>query len=152
MFENAKREHFRMFMRMQENFSGCWVLSYCIMSNHFHLLLEVPPMRVGGTTDAELLKRLATTNGKAVGGGMTEVVNDGGSHEFAETSHLSASKASLWWLPSGPLLRRLGAAGALGGSWASRFVGGLEGRGPGGCAAPPGLEPMGGQGYLILNC
>lgn len=32
-----------MFMRMAENFSGCRVLSYCVMSNHFHVLLEVPP-------------------------------------------------------------------------------------------------------------
>ena len=47
-----------MFMRMQENFSGCRVLSYCVMSNHFHLLLEVPPMPENGTSDDELLKRL----------------------------------------------------------------------------------------------
>ncbi len=64
-FEDAEREHFRMFMRMQENFSGCRVLSYCIMSNHFHLLLEVPPMPVGGLTDEELLKRLSATNSEA---------------------------------------------------------------------------------------
>ncbi len=28
------------------------------MSNHFHLLLEVPPMPEGGLTDDELLSRL----------------------------------------------------------------------------------------------
>ncbi len=39
-----EKEHFRMLMRMYENFSGCRVLSYCLMSNHFHILLEVPPM------------------------------------------------------------------------------------------------------------
>jgi REP element-mobilizing transposase RayT len=65
VFENAEREHFRMFMRMQENFSGCRVLSYCIMSNHFHILLEVPPMPEGGITDEELLKRLSATNSEA---------------------------------------------------------------------------------------
>jgi REP element-mobilizing transposase RayT len=47
-----------MFMRMMENFSGCRVLSYCVMSNHFHILLEVPPMPKAGLSDAELLKRL----------------------------------------------------------------------------------------------
>ncbi len=62
VFGDAEREHFRMFMRMQENFSGCRVLSYCIMSNHFHLLLEVPPMPGGGISDEELLKRLLATN------------------------------------------------------------------------------------------
>jgi REP element-mobilizing transposase RayT len=61
VFGDAEREHFRMFMRMQENFSGCRVLAYCIMSNHFHLLLEVPPMPEGGIADEELLKRLRGT-------------------------------------------------------------------------------------------
>ncbi|MGL4400656.1 MAG: transposase [Luteolibacter sp.] len=65
VFEDAKREHFRMFMRMQENFSGCRVLSYCIMSNHFHILLEVPPMPAGGLSDDELLKRISATNSEA---------------------------------------------------------------------------------------
>jgi REP element-mobilizing transposase RayT len=65
VFENAEREHFRMFMRMQENFSGCRVLSYCIMSNHFHILLEVPPMPEEGISDEELLKRLSATNSEA---------------------------------------------------------------------------------------
>jgi REP element-mobilizing transposase RayT len=54
-----------MFMRMQENFSGCRVLSYCVMSNHFHILLEVPPISEGGITDGELLKRLSATNSDA---------------------------------------------------------------------------------------
>ena len=62
VFGDAEREHFRMFMRMQENFSGCRVLSYCIMSNHFHILLEVPPVPENGISDEELLKRLAATN------------------------------------------------------------------------------------------
>ena len=65
VFGDDEREHFRMFMRMQENFSGCRVLSYCIMSNHFHLLLEVPPMPVGGISDEVLLKRLSATNSEA---------------------------------------------------------------------------------------
>ena len=37
VFEREEREVFRMFMRMYENFSGCRVLSYCVMSNHFHI-------------------------------------------------------------------------------------------------------------------
>jgi putative transposase len=65
VFGDAEREHFRMFMRMQENFSGCRVLSYCVMSNHFHILLEVPPMPEGGISDLELLKRLSATNTEA---------------------------------------------------------------------------------------
>ena len=33
---------------MHEQFSGCRVLAYCMMGNHFHLLLEVPPMPEAG--------------------------------------------------------------------------------------------------------
>jgi len=58
LFGDEEKEKFRVFMRMQENFSGCRVLSYCVMSNHIHILLEVPPMPEGGIADEELLKRL----------------------------------------------------------------------------------------------
>jgi len=63
-FLDEEREEFRMFMRMMENFSGCRVLSYCVMSNHFHLLVEVPPLPEGGLTDAELLRRLGVFYGE----------------------------------------------------------------------------------------
>ena len=58
VLEVDEREHFRMLMRMCEKFTGCRVLSYCLMSNHFHVLLEVPPMPVGGIPDEELFRRL----------------------------------------------------------------------------------------------
>ena len=58
VFGDGEREAFRMFMRMQENFTGCRVLTYCVMSNHFHVLLEVPPVPEGGVSDELLLKRL----------------------------------------------------------------------------------------------
>jgi len=63
-FLDEEREAFRMFMRMMENFSGCRVLSYCVMSNHFHLLVEVPPLPEGGLTDVELLRRLGVFYGE----------------------------------------------------------------------------------------
>lgn len=65
IFGPAERERFRAIMRMQENFSGCRILSYCLMSNHIHLLLEVPPMPVGGIPDVELLKRLSAIQTEA---------------------------------------------------------------------------------------
>ena len=58
VFGDLEREQQRIFMRMYEKFSGNRILSYCFMSNHFHILLEVTPMAVGGLSDAELLKRL----------------------------------------------------------------------------------------------
>ena len=57
-FGQEEKEQFRTYMRMQENFTGCRVLAYCLMCNHVHLLLEVPPMPAGGLSDEELLRRL----------------------------------------------------------------------------------------------
>jgi REP element-mobilizing transposase RayT len=65
-----------MFMRMQENFSGCRVLSYCVMSNHFHILLEVPPMPEGGISEELLLKRLSATSTEAYVAGVAKELEE----------------------------------------------------------------------------
>ena len=57
-FGPVEKEKFRTFMRMYENFTGCRVLAYCLMCNHVHVLLEVPPLAAGGLSDAELLQRI----------------------------------------------------------------------------------------------
>lgn len=62
----VEKEQFRTYMRMYEKFSGCRVLSYCLMCNHVHILLEVPPMKEGGLSDAELLERLGAIYSDAV--------------------------------------------------------------------------------------
>ena len=57
-----EKEQLRVLLRMYERFSGCRILSYCLMSNHLHVLLEVPPgCGKGdslGLSDDELLRRL----------------------------------------------------------------------------------------------
>jgi hypothetical protein len=65
VFGPTEKEKFRTFMRMQENFTGCRVVAYCLMSNHFHLLLEIPPAPEGGFSDEELLGRLRAIYGEA---------------------------------------------------------------------------------------
>jgi REP element-mobilizing transposase RayT len=72
VFGDTEREAFRMFMRMQENFTGCRVLTYCVMSNHFHVLLEVPPAPEGGISDELLLKRLAALYSEAYVDGVAQ--------------------------------------------------------------------------------
>jgi len=72
VFAERECEAFRMFMRMYENFSGCRVLSYCVMSNHFHLLLEVPPMAEGGLSDEVLLQRLSALYSGAFVAGVAQ--------------------------------------------------------------------------------
>jgi putative transposase len=56
--EERDKEQFRSFMRMYEKFTGCRVLTYCLMCNHVHLLVEVTPRPLGPMTDEELLDRV----------------------------------------------------------------------------------------------
>ncbi|YCM45256.1 transposase [Verrucomicrobiaceae bacterium 227] len=62
VLEADEKEQLRILLRMYERFSGCRVLSYCLMSNHLHVLLEVPPgCEKGeslGLSDEALLRRL----------------------------------------------------------------------------------------------
>jgi len=71
-----EKEKFRALMRLQEKFTGCRVASYCLMDNHFHLLLEVPPMAAGGISDAELLKRMSAIYSEAIVAGVAKELGD----------------------------------------------------------------------------
>jgi REP element-mobilizing transposase RayT len=56
VFGEVDKEFFLRAMRRLEAFSGVRVLAYCLMSNHFHLLLEVP--EVVELDDGALMERL----------------------------------------------------------------------------------------------
>jgi hypothetical protein len=47
VFGDVEREQFVQFMREYEAFCGVRVLTYCILSNHFHILVEVPESAQG---------------------------------------------------------------------------------------------------------
>ncbi len=61
IFGDREKARFVEMMRRQEAFSGVRILSYCLMSNHFHLLLEVPDREELGPDD--LLGRIAALYG-----------------------------------------------------------------------------------------
>ncbi|MEI6533974.1 MAG: transposase [Verrucomicrobiaceae bacterium] len=42
VLEDLEKEHFLKLMRFYERFCKVRIVSYCLMSNHFHLLVEVP--------------------------------------------------------------------------------------------------------------
>ena len=84
VFGDEEREKFRIFMRMQENFTGCRVLTYCVMSNHFHILLEVPPIPEGGVSDEQLLKRLAALYSEAFVDGVAQELENARKEEDEE--------------------------------------------------------------------
>ena len=71
-----EKEKFRALMRIYEMFSGCRVSAYCLMDNHFHILLEVPAMFGGGISDEELLKRLSAIYGEAFVAGVAMELAD----------------------------------------------------------------------------
>jgi REP element-mobilizing transposase RayT len=50
-------------MREYEQFCGVRVLTYCVMSNHFHLLIEVPERPMEPLTDEALIRMLARLSG-----------------------------------------------------------------------------------------
>ncbi len=66
VFGDVEREQFVQFMREYEAFCGVRVLTYCILSNHFHILVEVPerPKELPGAD--ELLRRLEGLSGTAM--------------------------------------------------------------------------------------
>ncbi len=54
---DPEKETFRKILRQCESFYGLKVFTYCIMSNHFHVLVEVPEPRE--LTEEEVLSRVA---------------------------------------------------------------------------------------------
>jgi REP element-mobilizing transposase RayT len=58
----GEKERFRNLMRIAEEFSGCRILAYVLMDNHFHILLHVP--RREEIDDTELFRRLGLLYGK----------------------------------------------------------------------------------------
>ena len=59
----AEKEEFVRRMRRLEGFCQVRVLTYCVMSNHFHILVEVPERPRQDPGDAELLEHLRTLYG-----------------------------------------------------------------------------------------
>ena len=57
VFQEHERDVFRKIMRQVEGFSGVRVLTWTILSNHFHVLLEVPPVPAVALSDDEILQR-----------------------------------------------------------------------------------------------
>ena len=55
-FGEEEKRHFVKLMKMYAGFSGIQVVSWCVMSNHFHMLVAVPEQ--GELTEATVLKRM----------------------------------------------------------------------------------------------
>jgi REP element-mobilizing transposase RayT len=62
---DAEKAQFLAFMRLYERFCGVRVVAYCLMSNHFHLLVGVPkrPAPEAMPSNAELIRLVRSTLG-----------------------------------------------------------------------------------------
>ena len=59
IFREEEKSYFRKWMRRLERFCGVEVVTYCLMSNHFHLLVRVPERdSLPALTEGELLELL----------------------------------------------------------------------------------------------
>ena len=143
------------YMRLYERFSKVRVLSFCIMSNHFHILLEVParPEDNGASwSDAKLLKHLATLYS---GAKLREITQDleryreQGNEEAAEELRNSFFRR-MWDLSQ--YMKTLKTSGFRGGSTGATSV---RGRCGSNASAPPwcspGWQPERVAGYIDLN-
>ena len=54
-FDDVEKRQFLRLLQKQAGFCGIEVLAYCVMSNHFHLMIKVP--EAGLISDQELLRR-----------------------------------------------------------------------------------------------
>lgn len=66
VFGDQEREHFVRLLREYETFCGVRVLTFCILSNHFHLLVEVPARPVQPLTADEILARIEALSSSAL--------------------------------------------------------------------------------------
>ena len=69
IFGDAEKEMFVQFLREYERFCGVQVLTFCVMSNHFHALVEVPKRSEKLPDGEEVLRRLKGLSGAAIRAG-----------------------------------------------------------------------------------
>ena len=72
IFGDVEKEMFVQFLREYEQFCGVQVLTYCLMSNHFHVLVEVPKRPEILPDSNELLRRLKGLSGAAITAGKAK--------------------------------------------------------------------------------
>jgi len=59
IFDRKERRRFLMLAKNHAKFCGLELVSWCLMSNHFHLLVRAPVQDVDALSDQEILDRLA---------------------------------------------------------------------------------------------
>src|SRR5450631_1891137 len=63
-FDDEDKQQFVKLMRLYEQVCEVRVVTYCILSNHFHVLVEVPAKPKAMPSEDELLAHIARCHGK----------------------------------------------------------------------------------------
>ena len=106
LFEDREKEILRKMLWQVADFCGVEVLTYCIMSNHFHVLVRVPEAE--SVSDVELMRRYKvlypkpTKYQEASAQSMTKALEGGG--EEAGLCGLGSAKPSRAPTPLGDVL------------------------------------------------
>jgi hypothetical protein len=98
VFGPTEKEHFVRTMRQYARFCGLRIVTYCVMSNHFHILAQVPQRPEGTLEDAEFLARLDALDRERISVDarqMLERLREGGHHQAAE-EYKASFQARMW--------------------------------------------------------
>ena len=99
VFGPEEKEQFVEFMRLYERFCGVRVVTYCVMSNHFHVLVEVPQRPTEAPDDEALLRLLAAVYRGSGGAGAIRqhlaALRKAGAHDEAE-AYRETFLARMW--------------------------------------------------------
>lgn len=76
IFGDLEKEHFARLMRQYARFCGVHILTFCLMGNHFHLLIEVPKRSDSPPDDQELLHRIAAIHPPAQVDNLRRLLTD----------------------------------------------------------------------------
>ncbi len=97
-FGEVEKEQFVALMREYEAFCGVRIVTFCVMSNHFHVLVEVPKRPEGPMSDNELLgkvERLSGVAGRGTTRQMLEQLRRQG-HDKAAEEYKEPFLARMW--------------------------------------------------------
>ena len=89
------------FMRLYERFCGVRVVTFCAMSNHFHILVEVPRRPEQLPDDEQLLELIGSLGGESSAGTVRQILErlraEGSESSIAAAEALRESYFSRMW-------------------------------------------------------
>ena len=98
ILEETEKEHFLALMRECEAFCEVQVLTYCVMSNHFHILTEVPKRPEVMPSAKEVIAKLRRLSGHQNVGAVEQQIAmyRKAKDEAGEAEYLASFHARMW--------------------------------------------------------